>query len=298
MTRSREEFDAAQRLLAEGLNDCEVSRITGIPRSTVKDWRSGARDGTSRDPSESDYQCGGAHDFSSLPPTAYSYLLGMYLGDGYIARHRRGVFRLRIVSDNRYPGIIDECSRAMEAVMPGKRAYRLPRRPSRCIEVSMYSKHWPCLFPQHGPGRKHNRPIHLEPWQEQFVKEATQSFLRGLIHSDGCRVMANDRGVKSVRYHFSNRSEDIKRLFCASLDSLGIKWTRPSDRQIAVYRKDAVARLDHSSGRSDRAVGRPASALTASPGAPLRAPPPRSNRALRVPPDRPPRTTPLHLRRS
>jgi hypothetical protein len=131
----------------------------------------------------------------------------------------------------------------MELVMPGKRAYRLPRR-SRCIEVSMYSKHWPCLFPQHGSGRKHERLIQLEPWQEKFVKQATKSFLRGLVHSDGCRVIANDRGIESVRYHFSNRSEDIKLLFCKSLDRLGIHWTRPSAKQIAVYRKDAVARLD------------------------------------------------------
>ena len=127
--------------------------------------------------------------------------------------------------------------------MPGQRAYRLLRS-DRCVEISMSSKHWPCLFPQHGPGRKHKRLIRLEPWQEKFVMQATESFLRGLIHSDGCRVIANDRGVKSIRYHFSNRSEDIKRLFCASLDSLGIPWTRPDDRGIAIYRKAAVARLD------------------------------------------------------
>jgi len=76
------------------------------------------------------------------------------------------------------------------------------------------------------------------------VSREAERFLRGLIHSDGCRVIANDRGVKSVRYHFSNRSQDIKRLFCNSLDSLGIQWTRPSDRGNAIYRKDAVARLD------------------------------------------------------
>ena len=57
-------------------------------------------------------------------------------------------------------------------------------------------------------------------------------------------VVANDRGIKSTRYHFSNKSEDIKALFCASLDRLGIPWTRPSARDIAIYRKAAVARLD------------------------------------------------------
>jgi hypothetical protein len=69
-------------------------------------------------------------------------------------------------------------------------------------------------------------------------------FVRGLIESDGCRILANDRGIKSVRYHFSNRSEDIKKLYCESLDAPGITWTRPCAKQVAVYRRSAVAWLD------------------------------------------------------
>jgi hypothetical protein len=71
--------------------------------------------------------------------------------------------------------------------------------------------------------------IALEPWQQAFVHQATEEFVLGLIHSDGCRVVANDRGVlpfRSIRYHFSNRSEDIIGLFTAALDKLGIHWTR------------------------------------------------------------------------
>lgn len=45
---------------------------------------------------------------------------------------------------------------------------------------------------QHGPGKKHLRPIRLEPWQEALVNQATEEFIRGLIDSDGCRVVAND----------------------------------------------------------------------------------------------------------
>jgi hypothetical protein len=99
-------------------------------------------------------------------------------------------------------------------------------------------------FPQHGPGGKHLRPIRLELWQEVLVKEATEEFVRGLIDGDGCRAVANDRGIRSVRYHFSNRSDDIRALFCAALNDLGIPWTRPTKYQVAVYRKAAVARLD------------------------------------------------------
>jgi len=128
-------------------------------------------------------------------------------------------------------------------LMPAQRA-SVEKQPRGCVVVSLYSKHWPCLLPQHGPGKKHLRPIRLEPWQELLVKQATEEFIRGLIDSDGCRVVANDRGIRSVRYHFSNRSDDIRGLFCAALDALEIPWTRPSNYVIAVYRKAAVARLD------------------------------------------------------
>lgn len=84
----------------------------------------------------------------------------MYLGDGSLAKMRRGVWHLHISSDSRYPGTIGEC----------------------------------------------------------------------------------------VRYYFSNRSEDIKALLCESLDRLGISWTRPSDRQIAIYRKAAAELLDRFEG--------------------------------------------------
>jgi hypothetical protein len=35
--------------------------------------------------------------------------------------------------------------------------------------VNAYSKHWPCLFPQHGPGVEHKRSIELVPWQQRIV---------------------------------------------------------------------------------------------------------------------------------
>jgi hypothetical protein len=73
----------------------------------------------------------------------------------------------------------------------------------------------------------------LEPWQDVLVQQATEEFIRGLIDSDGCRVVANDRGVRSVRYHFSNRSDDIRALFCDALDKLGIAWTTPAKYQVA-----------------------------------------------------------------
>jgi len=70
------------------------------------------------------------------------------------------------------------------------------RRKERCVDVSHFSKHWPCLFPQHGPGRKHNRSIRLEPWQEAIVYEETEEFVEWASHYD-----AGDREGRSLAKH-------------------------------------------------------------------------------------------------
>lgn len=238
--RSQSDFDDVQALIRDGLNPNDIVRLTGIPRTTIRDWQAGL--GAGQRELGSGERCPVDHAFDELPASPYSYLLGMYLGDGYIAPSRK-VWKLRITMDASYPAIIQECCDAMEAILPNKKAHRL-RRKTRCVEVSMYWKHWPCVLSQHGPGKKHQRSISLEPWQEKLTEQAPESLVRGLIHSDGCRVVTLDRGVESVRYHFKNRSEDIKEIFCTHLDLLGIPWTRPCDMQVAVYRKIAVKRLD------------------------------------------------------
>ncbi|OBJ39393.1 hypothetical protein A5630_02400 [Mycolicibacterium mucogenicum] len=247
--RDLDEFDHVQSLIATGMNDCAIARETGIPRTTIRGWR--RRPPTrlvKRDPSSS---CGVLHDFTSLPAAPYAYLLGLYLGDGCISRSRQ-VWRLRIALDEKYPAIIARCREAIDAVMPGQHAATVQKK--GCIEVYLYSKHWPCLFPQHGPGRKHDRRIVLEAWQQEFVDRSTEEFVVGLIHSDGCRVVANDRGVMSVRYHFTNVSVDILDLFTRALDRLAIGWRRSTQRTVSIYRKADTARLDEFIGPKSRPV--------------------------------------------
>ena len=190
-----------------------------------------------------DSPCGSAHDFAALPVKAYSYLLGLYLGDGCISKNPR-TWLLRITCDTQYPGIIAGSRKAIDTLMPGQRAGVWTRPSGTCADVYLCSTHWPCLFPQLGFGVFLLRPIKLEPWQQQLVEQATEDVVRGLIHSDGCRVIANDRGVKSIRYHFTNHSEDILGLFTDALDRLDIPWTRSTKYVVSIYRKAASARLD------------------------------------------------------
>jgi hypothetical protein len=239
--RTRAEYDAALRLNSSGSTDGTVARALGIPRETVRDWRRAASAGKSHGTKQGSAcpVCSTSVLFDKL---AYAYLLGMYLGDGWLPEHPRGVFKLRVSLDARQPAIVEECSRAIAGVAPGKRVGRQAGR--GCVILGAYWKHWRCLFPQHGPGRKHSRSIELARWQLEIAQAFPERLLRGLIHADGCRV-ANRVGRRVYpRYLFSNRSRDILRIFCRACEAFGVSWTQPSIKHISVARAHDVARLD------------------------------------------------------
>lgn len=238
-------------LRAAGTTRREIAAELGIAMSTLSRWLQAGEDTTiSRYRSE---HAGGACPEAcprkeELDTEAYAYLLGQYLGDGWITEGRRGVFRLYVFCCAAYPNILEECASAMRVVVPSGAVTR-QRRPG-IIALSVYSKHWPCLFPQHGAGLKHTRPIELEPWQSQIaLVDHPAQFVRGLIHSDGCRCMnrvSGQSGRRYVypRYLFSNASDDIRWLFCDACDVLGIEWRRMNARNISIARRESVALLD------------------------------------------------------
>jgi hypothetical protein len=243
MTHPAEIVSRSLELAAEGRTATEVARIVGVPRATVRDWMYGRVPGRGRLAINGGCaRCGGVHEFGSLPDV-YAYLLGMYLGDGCLSAHRREVFKLRISLDARYPEIVDECRDAIRAVMPRSRVNRVDK--GTWFELYSYSKSWPCFFPQHGPGKKHERQIVLSPWQCALVSHRPDLLLRGLLHSDGCRLQNTGRGGWShPRYAFANASQDIRAIFCATCELLGLRWTASGRRTVYVSRKADVALLD------------------------------------------------------
>jgi len=68
--------------------------------------------------------------------------------------------------------------------------------------------------------------------------------LRGLLHSDGCRVNNWVKGTPYPRYHFSNSSADIKAIFGGACDALGIEWRPHNAVSLSVARRGSVALLD------------------------------------------------------
>lgn len=229
--------------LAAGETLSSVSRRLSVSRSAIRAWRDEPA------PSVDPTACPRCTD-STLAADEYSQLLGLYLGDGCLSEHRKAVFALRIACDDAYPGIIAETAKVTAVVNPGRPVHRV--QASGCTHLVSYWKHWPCLFPQHGPGRKHLRPIVLADWQHEIVAQRPEPFLRGLFLSDGCRVAnwttrrANGevRRYEYTRYMFSNESTDIMRLCQWALDLLDVPWRMPRPNALSVARREAVAALD------------------------------------------------------
>jgi hypothetical protein len=249
MTRPKKDVEQVRDLLDQELPIAEIARRVGVARATVRSWAATDFDellATRNNNPGARVQCEFCAYVKTLTESSYSYLLGLYLGDGAISNQPRGVFKLRIFQDNKYPVLIRQCMIAMQWVIPRKVGIV---QKAGCKEIYSFSKHWPCLFPQHGPGPKHKRPIVLEPWQRWVAIEWNpELLLRGLIHSDGWRgtnrVCVRGKDYEYPRYMFSNRSADIRGIFTDACDRAGIEWKQNFEWSISVARKESVARMD------------------------------------------------------
>lgn len=241
--------DRALWLSEQGLIDREIAQICGVSLGAVRKWRTGTRRAP-RPVGDRSVSCPRCHG-RPLDHAAYAYLLGLYLGDGHITVSRKGVYALSIWCSTDWPGLRRAAVSVMSAVMPTSAVFRVER--GGCTEVKSTAKHWLCLFPQHGPGKKHERTIALTPWQREIMEAQPGDFARGLFHSDldGYRGMnrvrqrpGGDRLYEYPRYLFSNKSVDILLLCGEALDMLGVEWRFSRPDTISVARRAAVARLD------------------------------------------------------
>ncbi|MFF8611240.1 helix-turn-helix domain-containing protein [Streptomyces sp. NPDC015350] len=242
--------ERALALVAQGHSLNSVSKQTGISRWALRQWQRRIEPlprllGQAK-------PCPRCSPVPGVPddPAAYAYLLGLYLGDGCISPQPRGGHQLRIACADAWPGLIESCRTAIARVRPEDRICVLQRQ--GCVMVTSYGRHWPCLFPQHGPGKKHERPIVLASWQQEIVDAHAWDFIRGLIHSDGCRntnwttrvIGGVRKRYEYPRYYFTNLSTDILGLFTGALDRVGVEWGQANTRNISVARRASVALMD------------------------------------------------------
>ncbi len=232
----------ALALLDQGWSLRAIARELGVHHTTVAWWRDG---GGARRVHERKERDRGAWliPWGREPRVddAWAFLLGLYLGDGYVDP----LGRLRIFLDRSYPGIIDEADGALRTVGVG-RVWHLSL--PGCRGVAAGDLGWAGLLPT-GRGRKHEYRVRLTGWQELAQLTRPHLLVRGLLFSDGCRftnrVRVRGRDYAYPCYDFSNRSPDVHQVFRDCLDALGIPW-RPATRGITtrIARRPGVATLD------------------------------------------------------
>jgi hypothetical protein len=245
--RPQADFELAMRLMRKGFGDTQIARRTGIPRPTIAAWRHnrGRR----------------YHDRLATanpawrPPRApeYCYLLGVYLGDGCLHTSRGGASSLVVSLDSSYPAIVNAVDTSIRDVFAGVPVARVFPKDANLVVLRASHPALPFAFPQHGSGRKHKREIRLTEWQRELTHAHPEQLLRGLIHSDGCRTINRFKTklpsgrvaeYEYPRYFFSNLSADIRAIFCAHCELLGVRWTQSNLRNISVSHRRSVALLD------------------------------------------------------
>lgn len=231
-----------RELAGAGISDCETSRRLGVPRSTVRDIRRRA----DAPRGELCPRCWERAREMRFTTDDYCELLGLYLGDGCISSLARTT-SLRIALDQRYPEIVSRAGALLSRCVNGRPVQLVSVADSGVQVVQAYSRHWPCLFPQHGAGPKHRRRIVLEAWQQELVDESPWALLRGLVFSDGCRFPNRTGKYTYWSYSFTNYSTDILDLFCSTCEAVEVRFRRHR-HAVRINRRADVAAMDRHIG--------------------------------------------------
>jgi hypothetical protein len=252
--RSQADIRQVFALWDQGLSKNKISQATGVSRAQIRHWLGAGMDAVLSSPmrqsSRPRVPCRGWCDpWVGLDAPAYAYLFGQYLGDGCISATVRGAPRLRVTTCDLYPDVRSECEQAIRQVAPLATLGRLQRQ--GCTDIFSSWLHWPCVFPQHGHGRKHERRLVLDAWQESIVLDREpRAFLRGLIHSDGCRSTNWTRNPTTwkryeyPRYQFVNESIDIRDFFREACRRVDVECRKMNRNTLSIARRASVAKLD------------------------------------------------------
>jgi hypothetical protein len=207
------------KLFNNGDNKLKISKETGIPYSILKKWVSSKNIKEAYSPITNFKK----YLNNKIKQKAYSFILAVYLGDGYISTYK--TFRapkLCFSNDKKYIKNTQEWVEKLQILFPDNKVNIYPKRNGNCYMIQVYSKKILDLFPQHGIGKKHTRKIRLKTWQNNIVKKYPEEFIRGCIQSDGSIYEQTIKNYKYKNYCFVNKSKDITMLFILALSLKGI----------------------------------------------------------------------------
>jgi len=215
MKYSVEQVERAKSLKNEGRNFSEIARIMNIPRPSLKYFFNEKHKSKRGINKIIDY----SYIIDNKLVKEYSYILGLYLGDGHITNMGR-TYRLRIALDYKYDNLNDFAKEMLKRLFPDNKINIL-NVDNSWIVLSVYNKYIiKGLFPQMGDGKKHFRDVSLKDWQWNIIDY--NYLLLGLFHSDGCYYLNSKKNKYS--YQFSNKSKDLINIFKMCCEHLNLKY--------------------------------------------------------------------------
>lgn len=218
--RTKSEYDQCIALKDQNYNNCQIAKMTNIPRETIKTWFKNGFQPKFKLQERLLNTPIIIEEFLKNKEPEYAFILGFYLGDGYINGFKnRNTQKLRLYNDSKYPILNDLILKSLRSIFPNRKSYIYKQKQHNCCEISVYDPNLSIIFPQHGKGKKHERKIELNSLQENIVSNYPKEFLRGLLMSDGCRYVSNGY----IMYQFTNKSKDLINIFIKYASLLGLK---------------------------------------------------------------------------
>jgi len=231
LRKSKEDYYNVIRLKESGMRIVDICRETGLGRSCVNNWCRGANGKTftgkskynrriSTDSNPVEYLKSLNSEISDeVRYKCYSYLLGLYFGDGHIARFER-TKRLSVTLDVKYRTLNQLVERVFELLF-GKAPKIRCRKNGNCIDITHSDCNIGLIFPHEGLGVKSKRKLELFEWQLNLID--WRMFVAGMFHSDGCYYRRPN--TKLYYYSFVNTSVDIIEMFQIGLTQIGVSFT-------------------------------------------------------------------------
>lgn len=226
--RNINEYNNFLQLKLSGITNTKISKILNIPRTTLNDWEIKGF--------KSKEQRIFKHFDDDVWVKSYNYILGQYLGDGYIVKIGR-VYCLKIYCDAKYKELNDYIFKTLKIIFPSNSIMR--NHYQNHIITYVYSNTIPELFPQLGSGLKKNRKIELFEWQKLIIDY--KYLLAGLLHSDGSFYF--DREYEMC--NFTNTSYDILDIFKECCKNIELKFTVTKNKIHIRNRKDVKWIIDN-----------------------------------------------------
>lgn len=199
----------------------DASKKYGIPYTTIKNWvtRGSVPNSIKLHTLRTSADVDPIHLIEkTLGYKLYSYLLGAYLGDGWIVKQPTQI-KFFICKDRSRQTLL----RFWERILSKIGTVDTFHRKTNCDVLKIclgleYLK----IFPQAGDGRKHFRDVKLTSWQTDIIDY--KFLLLGLFHTDGSCYKPTPTSTKLV-YEFSNASMDIIEIYKTCLEKLQIGFS-------------------------------------------------------------------------